>query len=182
MLYKDRIFFETLKWDDIFVSSDDFFAKVVSIGSVVTEADMKELYELLALKYVGAHTRYTDEFSFIMALKRELYIFYPLFIQQRTLLNDMMALDIADIMKSSQQLRNLVNNPTDPVANADTVPINNLTTEQENILVTQNELEAIRQKYSSISKNYLSQIYKAVDQLFTVVLAEENIFLYPQEV
>lgn len=181
MLYKDRVYFDTLRWDDIFTSSDQFFADVVSIGSVTREADMKELYEILALKYVGAHTRYTDAFSFIMALKRELYVMYPLFLMQRDLVNDMMQLEIEKIMKSSQQLRNLVNNPTDPVANADTVPINNLTTEQENVLVTQNELEAIRQKYSSISKNYLAQIYKAVDQLFTVVLAEENYYLYPQE-
>ena len=181
MLYKDRVYFETLRWDDIFTSSDQFFADVVSIGSVTTEADMKELYEILALKYVGAHTRYTDAFSFIMALKRELYVSYPMFLEQRTLLNDMMALDIAEVMKATSTLRNLVNNPTDPVANADSVPISNLTTEQENMTTTQNKLDAIRQKYSSIAKNYLQQVYKAVDQLFTVVLAEEDYYLYPQE-
>ena len=182
MLYKDRVYFETLRWDDIFISDADFFTKVVSIGSVVAEADMKELYDILCLKYVGAHTRYTDEFSFIMGLKRELYVSYPMFLEQRTLLNDMMALDIAEVMKASSTLRNLVNNPTDPVANADSVPINNLTTEQENMTTTQNKLDAIRQKYSSIAKNYLSQVYKAVDQLFTVVLAEEDYYVFPQEV
>lgn len=181
MLYKEKVFFETLRWDDIFVSSEKFYEKVVSVGSVTAEADMKELYEILALKYVGAHTRYTDEFSFIMALKRELYVSYPMFLEQRVLLNEMMTMDIAEIMKSSQQLRNLVNNPIDPVANASTVPISDLSSEQENVLMTQNKLDAVRQKYASISKNYLSQVYKAVDQLFTVVLAEENIYLYPQE-
>ena len=142
---------------------------------------MKELYTILSMKYVGANTRYTDEFSFIMALRRELYTAYPQYIEQKKLLNDMMNMDIAEIQKASNTLRNLVNNPTDPTPNANTVPISNLSTEQENVEMTSNKLNAVRSKYASISRNYLDQIYRSVDQLFRVILGEELFYIYKGE-
>jgi hypothetical protein len=179
-LYKDRIYYDTLKWDDIFIDEDSFLTKVIAVGSVTDDDDIKELYHLLSLKYVGASTRYTEEFPFIIAIRRELYIQYPLFIKQRDLLNDMMELEIAEIMKASNTLRNLVEHPTDPTPNADTLAIDNLSTQQENILMTSNKLDAIRNKYGAISKNYLNQIYKACDELFKVVLSDDTVYLYQQ--
>ena len=181
MFYKDKKYYDTLRWDDIFKSEDEFYAKVVAINGVTTEIDMKELYTILSMKYVGANTRYTDEFSFIMALRRELYTAYPQYIEQKKLLNDMMNMDIAEIQKASNTLRNLVNNPTDPTPTANTVPISNLSTEQENVEMTSNKLNAVRSKYASISRNYLDQIYRSVDQLFRVILGEELFYIYKGE-
>ena len=180
MLYKEKIYYDTLRWDDVFTDSDTFFAKLPSVGTVTLEADIKALYELLAMKYVGATTRYTDEFSFTMALKRELFIFYPVYLEQKQLLADMMALDIAEIMKAQSTLRNLVEYPNDPTPNADTVPISNLSTQQENMNMTTNKLDAIRKKYSSIARDYLNQLYKACDQLFTVILDQETFYIYEE--
>lgn len=177
-LYDDKFYFETLKFDDVFKSDDEFFEKVVSINNINSEADIKELYNILTMKYVGASTRYTDEFSFIMALKRELYVSYPLYLKQKELLNDMMTLEISEIMKASNQLRNLVEHPTDPTPNASSQPIDDLSTMQENIVVTQNKLDAIKQKYSSLSRNYLNGIFKSCDQLFTVILGDTIHWVY----
>ena len=43
MLYKEKIHYDTLRWDDVFTDSDTFFVKVPSIGTVTLEADIKAL-------------------------------------------------------------------------------------------------------------------------------------------
>ena len=34
MFYKDKKYYDTLRWDDIFKSEDEFYAKVVAINGV----------------------------------------------------------------------------------------------------------------------------------------------------
>jgi hypothetical protein len=66
--YDDKVYQDTLKWDDVFTSDQQFATDVVSVGGITNETDLKELYEILSLKYVSAYTRYTNKFSFIQAM------------------------------------------------------------------------------------------------------------------
>lgn len=183
MLYREKAYFDTLKFDDIFTSADEFEAKMEAIandfGDTASLSPYKELYYILALKYVGAHTRYTTEFPFIMALIRELRIIYPIYKQQKKLIDDIIELEIETIMKNAKTIRNKVENPNLPIDD----PSENLieaSTEQESLLQLGNELEAIKSKYGAVSRNYQNQIYKALDPLFRVILSDDNITLIPQ--
>lgn len=178
---EDKKYYDTLKFDDVFTSSAQFATEMVSVGGVTSTANLQELYEILALKYVGSYTRYTDKFAFHMALKRELYTEFPYYLQRKILANEMIALEIAEIQRGSRQLRNLIDQHDEPVVNANTVPIDDLSTQQESIEVTNNKLEAIKAKYNSMNRNYLQGIYNQCDDLFRVILAQDNRTLYEQE-
>lgn len=180
MFYDDKKYMDTLKWDDVFTSETEFISKVVSVGGITLTASLTELYEILSLKYHSSKTRYTDEFSFIMALKRELYVEFPYYLEKKTIVSDLIALTVAEIQVASKQLRNLVDLHDEPVVNADTVPIDDLSTQQENIQVKNNELEALRQKYSIMNRNFIQGVYKLCDPLFRVILAEDTKILYDQ--
>ena len=183
MLYRDKVYFDTLMFDDIFPSAEVFEEKMDAIasefGDTLSLTPYKEIYYILALKYVGAHTRYTTEFQFIMALLRELRIVYPIYKTQKAMIDDIMALEIEEIKKNAMTIRNKAENPNLPV----TKPSQNLievSTEQESLLQLGNELEAIKSKYGAVSRNYQNQIYKAVDPLFRVIVSEEETILIPQ--
>jgi hypothetical protein len=178
--HDDRKYMETLKWDDIFKSETEFISKVTSIGGITSTTDLTELYEILSMKYVSNQTRYTDEFAFIMALKRELRVEFPFYLKKKAIVDELMDLEISEIQVASRQLRNVVDQHDEPVTNASSVPIDDLSTQQENIRVTNNELEALRQKYSVMNRNYLQGIYKLCDPLFRVILAEDTKILYDQ--
>lgn len=178
--YDDRYFYDTLLWSDIFEGPEDFIDKVESVGGVTATEDLTELYEILNLKYLRSHTRYTDEYAFVMAIKRELYTVFPSYLERKKLYNDMMAIEIAEVMKGISQLRNRVENMDEPITQADKVAIEDLSTEQESVRVTTNKLDAIKSKYNTLNRNYLSEIYKACDQLFRVILADDSKWLYPQ--
>lgn len=182
MYYKDKIHFDTLKWDDIFVNEDEFETKLTELGALDLTAllPFDTLYYTLALKYVGAHTRYTDEFSFIMALIRELKISYPIYTQQKSLMEDMMALEISEIQKLGQSIRNMIENPNVPTDDPSEVPIPDLSTQQETMTTFSNQLDAIRAKYSSVGKDYLKQLYNSLDQLFRVIVSNDDRWLFPQ--
>jgi len=180
MFYDDKPYYETLKFDDVFTSETDFITKVVSVGGITDTANLTELYEILALKYVNNYTRYTHEFAFIMAVKRELYTEFPFYLTKKALVDEMLAIEISEIQLGQRQLRNLVSTHDEPVANADSVPIDDLSTEQENMRVTNNKLDAIKSKYNVMNRNYLQGIYKRCDFLFRVILASDDIILYAQ--
>jgi len=99
MFYKDRVFFNTLTFDAVFENATDFEDKLSALTDLDLTALMPfdDLYYTLALKYVGAHTRYTDEFSFIMALIRELKIVWPIYKLQKSLMDDLMGLKAAEV-------------------------------------------------------------------------------------
>ena len=178
--YDDKIYMDTLKWDDIFQSDAQFVSDVVSVGGITNEANLKELYEILALKYVSAFTRYTNKFSFIQAMKRELFNEFPFYLKKKELADEMMAMEIAEIQLGTRQLRNLVETHDEPIANASTEPINDLSTQQEYIRVQNNKLDAVKQKYATMNRNYLQGIYNRMDELFRVILAEDEIPVYEQ--
>jgi len=181
MFYDDKPYYETLKFDDVFTSETEFITKVVSVGGITLTASLTELYEILSLKYVTNFTRYTNEFAFIMAIKRELYAEFPFYLQKKELADELMAIDIAEVQLGQRQLRNLVSTHDEPIANADSVPIDDLSTEQENMRVTNNKLQAIKEKYNSMNRNFLQNIYKRCDHLFRVILAEDVTIIYESE-
>lgn len=182
MYYKEREYFDTLKWDNIFEDVTEFEEKLSELGTLdlTALAPFDTLYYTLALKYVGAHTRYTSEFAFIMALIRELKIYYPIYLQQKTLMDDAMALELAEVQKVGQNIRNLVDNPNVPTTNPSDTVIPNLSTQQESIVQTTGQLAAIRAKYASVSQDYLKQFYNAIDPLFRVIVSNDDRWLYPQ--
>jgi hypothetical protein len=169
-----------LKWDDVFASPAEFIAKVVDVSGITDVTDLTELYNILALKYVTSFTRYTNELGFIFAIKRELYTEFSFYLEKKNLAAEMIAIDIAEVQLGQRQLRNLVDTHDEPIPNASSVPFDDLSTQQENIRTTNNKLEAIKQKYNVMNRNYLQGIYKRCDELFRVVLSHDIQNLYPQ--
>jgi hypothetical protein len=74
----------------------------------------------------------------------------------------------------------LIDTHDEDYINTSTKPIDDLTTQQENIRVTTNKLDAIKQKYNVMNRNYLQGIYKRCDKLFRVILAGDTRTLYEQ--
>lgn len=179
--YDEKKYFQTLKWDDVFTGPDEFYEKIGSIASITEEDDLKHLYDLLVMKYHSSYTRYTNELSFILAIKRELHVEFPIYLMRKELLDDMFKLEVEEIQRGSRVLRNLVETHDDPVVNAHKNPIEDLSTEQEYLTTINNELEAMKAKYNAIGKNYLAPIYKACDELFKVILAEDIYYLYKND-
>lgn len=178
--YDNRYFFNSLRWDDIFASEEEFADKIVEIGGITDRDELYELYELLSLKYVSSTTRYTSEFPFIMAIKRQLHTIFPFYLERRDLVEQMREIEISEIMKDLSQIRNVVDTHDEPISNADTVPISDLSTSQETINITGNKLDAILQKYAIMNRDYISEIYKACNGLFKQVLSDDVYWLYPQ--
>jgi hypothetical protein len=180
MFYDDKDYYNTLKFDDVFTSGAEFVTKVGSVGGITDSAKLTELYEVLALKYVASFTRYTSPFAFIQAIKRELYTEFPFYLKKKELADEMMAMEIEEIQIGQRQLRNKVDTHDDPVVDADTVPITDLSTEQESIRMTENKLEAVKNKYNVMNRDYIRGIYRQCDELFRVILAEDDVTLFPE--
>lgn len=178
--YDEKFYQDTLKWDDIFTSDEQFVSDVVSVGGITNVENLKELYEILSLKYVSAFTRYTNKFSFIQAMKRELYTEFPFYLKKKELADEMMQMEIEEIQLGTRQLTNTVDTHDEPISNASTTPINDLSTQQQYIRVQNNKLDAVKQKYGVMNRNYLQGIYQRMDELFRVILAEDEIPVYEQ--
>ena len=181
MFYDPRPYYNALKWDDFFTSAADFITKMVSVGGITDTADLTELYEILSLKYVTSTTRYTDEFAFQQAIKRELYTEFPFYLEKKKLADEMIQIEITEIQRGQRQLQNRVDQHDETYVNLDTVPIDNLSTEQINMEITNNKLDAIKSKYNVMNRNYLQGIYKRCDELFAVILAGQTRNIYEQE-
>ena len=171
--YDEPYYTESLRFDDIFASATEFETKVVSIGGITDSVKLQGLYEILALKYVNAETRYNYEFGFIQALKRELHVEFPYYLEKKDIVDDLIALTDTEIQLAQIQLRNLVDQHDEPVANADTTAIDDLSTQQENFRTTIGKLQAKRDKYNVMNRDYLMGIYKRCDELFRVILSKE---------
>ena len=180
-LYQESLWIEPVEFLDVFPDSETFEIKIESVGSDTEH--LEELYTILLNKYAYAKTRYTTEEPFILAIRRELQLEWPLYLKQKALMSQMLDLDIASIMKSGSSLTNVVQTNDAPVVDADSVPISDLSTMQSNTNQTGNILNAILAKYTAIDQNYLNKIYSKMNPLFRQILSEEiPPILFPQEV
>lgn len=178
--YDNKFYYDTLKFDDVFTSASDFETKMVSVGGITDSSSLQELYEILAMKYVGANTRYTDSFSFMKAIKRELYVEFPYYLEKKSLVDELIALTDAEIELAQVQLRNLVDTHDEPITNADTVAFDDLSTQQENFRTTIGKLQSKRDKYNMMNRDYRMGIYKKCDELFRVILSSDNYAIYEE--
>ena len=181
MFYDKKLYYDTLTFGEIFSSSTEFISKVVSIGGNSTEADLADIYERLAEKYLFAHTRYATEDPFILAIKRELHTAFPFYLERVSVVNKLISLTDDEIEFRTNQLRNLVDTHDEPIANADTVAFDDLSTQQENINVRIGKLVALKEKYNTMNRDYMVDIYKKCDPLFKQILAREDFYVYEEE-
>lgn len=181
MFYDKKFYYDTLTFGDIFSSSDEFIEKVGSIGGITDETQLSDIYERLAEKYLFAHTRYAHEDQFILALKRELHNAFPFYLERVDIVDKMIALTDAQIELRNNQLRNLVDTHDEPIADADTVAFNDLSTQQENINVNIGKLMALKEKYNSMNRDYMVDIYRKCDPIFRQIHARTNIVVFEEE-
>jgi hypothetical protein len=174
-------YYDTLTFGDVFSSSTEFISKVVSIGGISTQASLEDIYERMAEKYLFSHTRYATEDPFILAIKRELRVAFPYYLERVSITDKMIALTDAEIELRNNQLRNLVDTHDDPIANADTVAFDDLSTQQENININIGKLIALKEKYNAMNRDYLTDIYRKCDPLFRQILAKETITVFESE-
>lgn len=177
----NKPYFDTLLWEDVFPDVDTFISKVVSVGGITDTVKLTELYDILSMKYYASHTRYTVEAGIIMGIRRELYTEFPFYLEKKELADQMIAIEIEEVQRGQRQLQNTVDTHDEPIVSADRVPIDDLSTQQTNIEVTNNKLQAIKEKYNVMNRNYLQGIYKRCDELFRVILAKDNIYLFESE-
>lgn len=170
-LYQENIWVAPLEWNDVFPDSDTFELEVVSVGGDTDH--LEELYEILSNKYVTAKTRYLEKEPFIYGIRRELQIEWPAYLMQKSLIDQVKAIEIAEVMKTGSTLSNTVQTNDTPVTDADTVPISDLSTLQTNVNSLGNKLNAIMNKYSALETNYLNKIYDKADKLFRQILSED---------
>ncbi len=178
--YDEKFYSETLMFSDVFFDKADFIAKVGDVGGITDPVKLGELFDILEMKYYQSHTRYTVPSGLIMGIKRELFTAFPFYLKRKELSHEMMDMEIEEIQLGARQLRNLVNTHDEPINNASTIPFDDLSTEQEYVRITNNKLEAVKQKYQVMSKNYLQGIYAQTDGLFRVMLSESVIPIYEQ--
>ena len=136
---QDPCWVEPLKFSDIFPDAETFESLVQKISSDQTH--LKELYEILALRYSGATTRYMTLEPFVLALKSVLFIEWDLYLTQRSLIQNLKSIEIDDVMKlvkettsetreqegssetNLKDLQNEVNANNSPIVDADTIAI-----------------------------------------------------------
>lgn len=180
MYYENRRYYDTLTWRDIFPDEESFISKIEDIGGISDPDKLAELYEILVLKYITAKTRYDTEFPFILALRRELQVEFPYYLEKKALAKVALEMEIDEIRKQSSSLRNIINTHDEPINNASEVPIDDLSTTQESLRITGNKLDAVKSKYNTMNRNFVAGIYKNCDGLFRVILSDDIIWLYPQ--
>jgi len=152
----------------------------LSMGLItLPSAEAATLLDLLYLRYSNAHIRYMSPLDFLLGLFRKLHVAWPIYKEQQTIITAIRALTVADIMNESKTLRNLVNNPNDPVTDPDTTPIPDLSTEQESMLTTSNVLQANLSKMEAVRRNAFDNFWKALDPLFQVILSDDTVIVYP---
>ena len=181
---KPKTWFDTLKWEDIFHDKQSFIDKMNDLESSVNNKlePLEELYDILYLKYHSSYTRYTSELPFIMSIKREMMISWPIYIQQKSLMDDMMEMEIEEIQRQAKSISNLVDRPTVNLPdNPSEEPIKKLSTQQQTLFNVGNKLNAVRDKYYSINHDFLQNIYDRLDIYFRVIQRDDTFILYKQE-
>lgn len=179
-----KIWYDTLKWGDIFPDKGSFEAKmtdtVTSLNAKLQPID--ELYDVLYMKYHSSNTRYTSELPFIMAIKREMSILWPMYIQQKALMEEIMEMEIAEIQRESKSISNVIDRPTVNLPDKPSEEvIPKLSTTQQSLFNLGNKLRAVREKYISVDHDYLSHIYEKMDIYFRNIQKDDTFILYNQE-
>lgn len=181
-MFYDRLdIFDTLRFDDIFPGPAEFEEKMSAfidydLGSFLP---FEELYYVLALRFAGAHTRYTSEFPFIMALIRNLKVVWPIYKAQKALMQEAINEELDEVMKTGISIRNTIERPTVgiPTEPSET-PIPNLSSNQETVVNKMNKIDAIQYKYQAIENDYLEKVYKAVNKLFRIIAPDTTKYIY----
>jgi len=177
--YRDNFWIAPLEWQVMFTDSTQFIEKVVSIGGDTTHLD--DLFALLEMRYMYAKTRYIEEEAFILGLQRELYLYWPIYLKQKEVMDQVFALTLEDVMRVSHNLTNIVNTNDGSAVDADTLAIEDLSTTQTNSLSRQGKLAALLTQYESARMDYIRGLYSKTDQLFQKILADTPTYLYEQE-
>lgn len=179
-----KVWFDTLKFSDIFPDKEAFKSKMQDTVTSLNDKlePINELYDILYLRYHSSNTRYTAELPFIMSLKRELVVQWPIYIQQKALMNEMMTIEIEEIQRQAKSIGNIIVKPTinlpdDPSEQV----IPKLSTQQQTALNIGNKLSAIRDKYISVDHDFLTRIYDKLDIYFRVIQKDDTFILYKQE-
>lgn len=181
---KSKPWFDTLKWGDIFPTKEVFIEKMTDIGSSlnVKLEPLDELYDILYMKYHSSNTRYTSELPFIMSIKREMAVLFPIFIQQKALMEEMMEMEITEIQRQNKSISNVIDRPTVNLPDKPSEEvIPNLSTTQQSLFNLGNRLNAVRDKYYSIEHDFLQRIYDNMDKYFRVIQKDDIFILYKQE-
>lgn len=79
-IYDDSMEYGPLSFSEVFWDEQSFNDKVRVIGG---DTDLTGLYDILALKYATATTRYYMEEAFILAIRRELAVAWPAYKKQK---------------------------------------------------------------------------------------------------
>lgn len=134
-----------LRFNFVFPNRDKFIELVEEVGG---DTKMGELYDILVLKYAYSETRYLQIEPFILGIKRKLNIAWPLYLEQKKIIDDLKELELKDLMQeyveiyksdvesleesetSLTNLQNMVDSNNAPIVNADTVPIKNKSNRQ----------------------------------------------------
>lgn len=106
LIYDEDPGYAPLMFSEAFVSSQDFVDKIISIAGSSTDLDI--LYRILANKYAYSTTRYTMEEAFVLAIKRELEITWPVYLKQKSIMSTIYSLTTDELMTKMETLRNTI--------------------------------------------------------------------------
>lgn len=105
--YNDLIYntsnYGSFNWGDIFQDSEEFINKIKEVGG--DKDNLDELYEILSIKYFSATTRYNVEEAFIVAIRRELFTAWPMYLAQKKIVTDMIELDMEKLRTEIETIR-----------------------------------------------------------------------------
>jgi len=178
MLYQNKNYVAGLLFMDIFPDVETFEDKVPTVGGL---SNTDELFEVLNNRYMFSETRYATEGGFINTMKYKLQVIWPAYNTQKDLFERIQALELQEIEETGMSIINQLNNPNIPTVNPSTTPIPNISSTQQTSLQKINKLEALRLKYDNAMRDYLTQVYDAMDTLFVQILSDERKWVYPEE-
>ena len=105
--YDDLIYntynYGSFHWDEIFKDSEEFKHKMKEVGG--DKDNLDELYEILSIKYFSATTRYNVEEAFLAAIRRELFIAWPMYLEQKRIVKDMIDMDMEKLRTEMETIR-----------------------------------------------------------------------------
>lgn len=138
--------------------------------------DPERLYDLLYLKYSAATTRYTSPVQFMLALKRNLYLYWDSITVQMEMIEKLRDIELEEIMINMRSITNQVHNPNQETVDADRVPIPFTSNAQDTYHEIGNKIDGIERKYSTLFKDPLNNLYRKTDRLFRVILLEKEYY------
>lgn len=104
-IYPDGWLDQPLTFSEVFNDVDDFVDKVIEVGGM--DDNLDQLYLILANKYVTAVTRYVNEEAFVLAIRRELQIEWPLYLQRKTIQDQIKNMTLEEIRLQMESIRDI---------------------------------------------------------------------------